>query len=122
MADAAVQAVARSAGRQALAKKVVSQERRLKRIGVEGARIAEAVMEVAIGGGTALGFGWLSAKFPQMRKIPGTEIDTALVGGALLTVFSLFSKSKMAGAMQSAGMGLLLPWLFQKGEEIGSKP
>lgn len=120
MADPAVTAVAKSAGKNTLAKKIVSQARRLKRITDEGTRIAEGALEVAVGGGTALGFGVLVAKFPQIRKIPGTEIDTALVAGPLLIVLSLFSKSKMAGAMQSAGMGLLLPWLYEKGQELGA--
>ena len=120
MADAAVQAVAKSAGKPALAKKVVSQARALKKIADEGTRITEGVLETAVAGGTALGFGVLIAKFPQMRTIPGTQIDTALVAGPLLIIMSLFSKSKMGGAMQAAGLGLLLPWLHEKGVELGS--
>ena len=97
----------------------MTQARKLRKIADESTRITEGVMEVGIAGGTALGWGVLTAKFPQIQKIPGTEIDTGLVAGALLVITALFSKSKMGGAMQAAGLGLLLPWLHEKGQELG---
>lgn len=87
----------------------------------ENKEMAERGMSVAIQGGTAIGSGILFQKFSDLKKIPGTEIDMQLALGVPLVIGGLVSKGRYAGAMMDVGMGLLLPWLYEKGEEIGAK-
>lgn len=87
----------------------------------EGREMAERGMSVGIQAATAIGTGVLYTKFENIRKIPGTEIDTQLAAGIPLVLMGMVGKGRYAGAMMDVGLGLLIPWLFEKGEEIGGK-
>jgi len=115
----AAAAIPSSVGRGALVKKVVSQEKKLKKAAEDAKSITENVTMIAIAGGAALGSGVLYAKFPEAAKIPGTDIDTDLAAGAGLVLFGALSRGKMSGGTMMLGLGLLLPWMRDKGTEIG---
>ena len=87
----------------------------------EEKEMMERGVSVTIQAGTAIGTGVLFTKFSKIKKIPGTEIDTQLALGVPLVIGGLVAKGRYAGAMLDMGMGMLIPWLYEKGEEIGAK-
>lgn len=86
-------------------------------------RTVDTGMRVGIGGATALGVGVLFAKFPKAQKIAG-KVDTLLVGGFLFTALGAglrITGNEWGSAVLALGEGMLFPWLFMKGGELGAK-
>lgn len=121
MAEALATTPPTGVAKESIWKKLVSTTKQLEKIKDEATRVGENTMMFALEGGTAIGSGVLFAKFPQIAKIPGTEIDTQLVAGAGLALWGVIGKGKMSYAVGCVGRGLLIPWLYAKGLEIGEK-
>jgi hypothetical protein len=78
----------------------------------------EIIALAGIAGATAIGTAFLFKKFPDWATIPGTEIPTQpFVGGAFI-VLGMIKKSKMSYGLVAIGLGFLLPYLFDLGEEL----
>jgi hypothetical protein len=85
----------------------------------EGAiHAGEVVALAAIAGGTALASAYLYKKFPEIATIPGTEIPSQPVIGGGLILLGAIKKTKASYMLVALGLGLLIPYLFEMGEDI----
>lgn len=101
--------------------KALDRIRRIDKQTVE--RTTDTVMRVGVGGGTAIATGALFAKFPKAAKI-ANKVDTLLVGGFLFTALGAglrIQGNEWGSAVLAVGEGMLYPWLFQKGGELGAQ-
>ena len=94
--------------------------RRLQGKAQGAAKFTNDFVHVAIGGGVSIGSGILLTKFPMLAKIPKTNIDIPLVLGGLVLAWGLYDK-KAGDTAFAIASGLLYPWLYMKGEELGEK-
>ena len=80
----------------------------------------------AVAGGTAVATAMFFKKYPEYTMIPGTKKDgepdsgiplQPIVGGGLILLGAI-NKSKSSFLLVALGLGFLLPYLFDVGEEI----
>ena len=65
---------------------------------------------------TALGFGYLFTKFPQIEYIGPVPVQPVLGGLALL--YGMFTTGMVSQRVENIGVALLAPYLFEKGAEL----
>lgn len=121
VATAAAASPPAGVSKESIWKNLVSKTKQIDKIREEGVRIGENFAVLAVEGGGAIGFGILFSKFPQLAKIPGTEIDTQLAVGVPLALWGVLGKGRMSEVIGAIGRALLIPWLYAKGLEIGEK-
>ena len=119
MASAAV-AKAPPAGvsKTAMWGKLKSQANKLEKYKEGAVHFGEVIGLAAVGGGTALATGFLFKKMPDWKTIPGTEIPTQPVVGGAFILLAAVKKTKMSYLLMAIGIGILLPYLFDLGDEI----
>jgi len=105
-------------GKTALWSKIKSQGRTLDKYKESAVHIGEVFGLAAVAGGTALGTAFLFKKFPEATTIPGTEIPTQPVVGTAFILLGAVKKTKMSYLMVAIGIGMLIPYLFDLGEEM----
>jgi len=99
-------------------KKLTTFARKNEKVVEQATHIGEVVALTAIAGGAALASAYIFKKFEGAATIPGTEIPTQPVLGGGLILLGMIKKSKMSYMLVALGLGLLIPYLFDMGEEI----
>ena len=105
-------------GVKAMWAKVKSQGRALEKYKEGALHFGEVVGLAAVAGGTALASGFLFKKMPDWKTIPGTEIPSQPVVGGAFILLAAVKKTKMSFMLLAIGIGVLLPYLFDLGDEI----
>lgn len=85
----------------------------------EGAMHAGEVFGLAaVAGGTALASAYVFKNYESLQTIPGTEIPTQPVLGGGLILLGAIKKSSGSYMMVAIGLGFLIPYLFDLGEDL----
>jgi hypothetical protein len=98
--------------------KLKSATNKLDKYKEAGIHAGEVIGLTAIAGGAAIGTAFLFKKFPDWATIPGTEIPTQPVLGGGLILLGAVKKTKMSYMLVALGLGILIPYLFDLGEEL----
>lgn len=118
MATAVAKAPPSGVSRETMWGKLKSQARQLNTYKESAIHAGEVLSLAAIAGGTAVGSAVLFKKFPEAATIPGTEIPTQPVVGGALILLGAIKKSKASYMLVAIGLGMLIPYLFDIGEDI----
>lgn len=98
--------------------KLKSATAKLEKYKDTGIHAGEVIGLTAVAGGTAIGTAFLFKKFPDWATIPGTEIPTQPVVGGAFILLGAIKKTKMSYLLVAIGLGILIPYLFDLGEEL----
>jgi hypothetical protein len=105
-------------GKNVMWGKLKSATNKLDKYKENAIHVGEIVALTAIAGGAALGTAFLYKKFPEIVTIPGTDIPSQPVVGGGLILLGMIKKTKASYMLVALGLGMLIPYLFDIGEEI----